>query len=295
MLAAVLSLPVASRAAAEQVLHEHLGLQLRGNLEIAPGKSLEKDGVALILHGTLAHSGMEIIKDLQANLGQRGITTLAITLSLGLDQRTGMFDCGLEHDHRHSDAIEELADWIDWLQAKGAGRIDLIGHSRGGAQAALFAADNPARLTGRLVLIAPLLENTPAAGIGARYAAQFGKPLEPFLEAARKSLEGGDDSPLLEVPGFLNCRDARVTAAAFLDYYGTPRPSVPELLAQVKAPILVVAAGNDEIAPDVAGALKGAGLAPHVAVSVIDDSDHFFRDLYGEDLADEIAAFLRRD
>lgn len=284
-----------SRSLAGEVLHEYLGLQLHGKLEVAPGKALEKDGVALILHGTLAHNGMEIIRNLQANLSQRGISTLAMTLSLGLDKRTGMFDCGLEHDHRHSDAVEELATWVDWLQAKGAARIDLIGHSRGGAQVALYAIDNPSRLSGRLVLLAPLLDNGSMAEIATRYQAQFGMPLQPLLESARKSEEMGDDGPLLDVPGFLNCRDSRVTAAAFLDYYAPERPSVPELLQQIKVPTLVVAAGGDEMVPDVAGTLQGDGLPDAVKVSVVQDADHFFRDLYGEDLADEIAAFLRRD
>lgn len=294
LLGALVVLLADSQAYAEDVTQEHLGLQLRGNLEVAPGKSLEKDGVALILHGTLAHHGMEIIRDLQTNLKQRGVSTLAVTLSLGLDQRTGMFDCALEHDHRHGDAVEELAAWIDWLEAKGARRIDLIGHSRGGAQAALFAVEEPGRLSGSLVLAAPLLDNTPTAESAKRYAAQFATPLEPLLEKAREREESGDESTLLEVPGFLHCRDARVSAAAFLDYYASPRRPVPELLQEVKVPTLVVAAGGDEIVSGVGDALKGDGSGT-VRISVVDGADHFFRDLYGEDLADEIAAFLRRD
>ncbi|MCL4766311.1 MAG: alpha/beta hydrolase [Hyphomicrobiaceae bacterium] len=284
-----------SPASAEDVVSEHMGLQLRGRLEMAPGKSLAKDGVALILHGTLAHHGMEIVRDLQANLGQRGVSTLAVTLSLGLDQRSGMFDCALEHDHRHGDAVEELAAWTDWLKAKGAGRVDVIGHSRGGAQAALFAVEEPARLSGRLVLVAPLLEAAPAAETAARYATQFGTPLEPILELARKREQSGDADTLMEVPGFLYCRGARVTAAAFLDYYGGSRRPLPELARDVKAPLLVLAAGSDDVVPGVAGALEGARTPGGIEVSAVDGADHFFRDLYGEDLADEIAAFLRRD
>lgn len=294
LLGALVLLIPASRSYAEEVTQEHLGLQLRGNLEVAPGKSLEKDGVALILHGTLAHHGMEIIRELQANLKKRGVSTLAVTLSLGLDQRTGMFDCALEHDHRHGDAVEELAAWFDWLEANGAGRIDLIGHSRGGAQAALFAVEEPARISGSLVLVAPLLDNTPAAESARRYAAQFATPLEALLEKAREREESGVDSTLLEVPGFLHCREARVSAAAFLDYYASSRRPVPELLQEIKVPTLVVAAGGDEIVTGVADALKGDGSGT-VKISVVDGADHFFRDLYGEDLADEIAAFLRRD
>lgn len=290
--AVILVLPC-SRAVAEDVFHEHLGLQLSGRLEVSPGRSIEKDGVVLILHGTLAHNGMEIIRDLQTNLKQRGLNTLAVTLSLGLDQRTGMFDCNLEHDHRHADAVDELAAWVEWLKQKGASRVDFIGHSRGGAQVALFAAEVPDKVSGRVVLVAPLLETSTPAETAARYAAQFGTPLEPLLERARKDVS--EEAKLLEVPGFLHCRNARVSAAAFLDYYSGARPPVPELLKKVEAPTLVVAAGSDEIAPGVVDTLKGSGLPRHVKVAEMDGADHFFRDLYGEDLADEIAAFLRRD
>ena len=282
-------------AAAEEVSHEHLGLQLRGNLVVAPGKSLERDGVALVVHGTMAHHGMEIIRDLQANLQQRGISTLAVTLSLGLDNRSGMYDCALEHDHRHQDAVEEIAAWLAWLKEKGAGRVDLIGHSRGGAQVALFAAGAPAEFSGRLVLAAPLLDNASPDQTAARYEAQFGRPLMPLLEAARKIEESdADEAPLLEVPGFLNCRESRVSAAAFLDYYAGMRQPVAELLEQVKAPTLVVVAGADELVPGVADALEVPGVATR-KISVVDGADHFFRDLYGEDLADAIATFLNRE
>ncbi len=235
---------------------------------------------------------MEIVRDLQANLKQRGINTLAITLSLGLNRRKGMFDCALEHDHRHGDAVEELSSWADWLKGRGAVKVDLIGHSRGGAQAALFAAEEPGRLTGRLALVAPLIEPAPAEA-EARYAAQFGARLAPHIEAARHKEDSGEADALIDVPGFLYCRNARVTAAAFLDYYGGGQRALASLLQDIAAPMLVIAAGADEIVPDVAGSLRRAPLPKTVAIDTIEGADHFFRDLYGEDLADKIAAFLR--
>lgn len=277
-------------AAAEDVVHKHAGLELLGRLEIAPGKSLEADGAALIVHGTLAHHRMEIIRDLQANLKQRGINTLAITLSLGLNRRTGMYDCKVEHDHRHGDAVEELSAWADWLRARGASRVNIIGHSRGGAQAALFAVEEPAKVTGKLVLVAPLIELPPAEA-AKRYAAQFGGPLESAIARARASDDSGEVDRLIDVPGFLNCPQARVTAGAFLDYYDGARPSLAELVAEVTRPSLLIAAGADEIVPDVADALRGK--ADRLEVATIDGADHFFLDLYGEDLADRIAAFLQ--
>ena len=280
----------AVRAEAEDVAQEHAGLELLGRLEIASGKSLQADGVALIVHGTLAHHGMEIIRDLQANLKRQGINTLAITLSLGLNRRTGMFNCMLEHDHRFGDAVEELSAWSDWLKTRGASRIDIIGHSRGGAQAALFAVEEPAQVTGKVVLVAPLVELPPAEA-AKRYADQFGGPLAPAIAAAREREDGGQGDMLIDVPGFLNCPQARVTAGAFLDYYEGSRPGIVELLGQITRPTLVVAAGADEMVPGVAEKLGGR--SDKVEIATVEGADHFFLDLYGEDLAERIAAFLK--
>ncbi|MGI9383086.1 MAG: hypothetical protein ACR2PO_08015, partial [Methyloligellaceae bacterium] len=120
---------------AEEVSIEHKGLALLGSLEVADGASLAQDGAVLLVHGTLAHHRMEIMATLQALLKERGLNSLAITLSLGLDRRQGMYDCGLTHRHRHSGAQAEIAAWVAWLQARGAGAITLLGHSRGGNQA----------------------------------------------------------------------------------------------------------------------------------------------------------------
>jgi pimeloyl-ACP methyl ester carboxylesterase len=278
-------------AAGEDVVHEHLGLEMAGRLEIAPGKSLEQDGAALILHGTLAHHGMEIIRDLQANLKERGINTLAMTLTLGLNRRTGMFDCALEHDHRHGDAVEELAAWTEWLISRGARSVHVIGHSRGGAQAALFAVEEPTRISGRLVLVAPSPEPT-AGEAEAGYRARFGAELAPLLNQARQREEGGEADALMTVPGFLYCQNARVTAAAFIDYYGSSRPSLTSLLQGLAVPTLVIAAGADEIVRDLPETLRRETLPNNVQVDTIDGADHFFRDLFGEELADKVAAFL---
>src|SRR5262245_19151032 len=71
---------------AEDVKIDVQGLTVIGNLDLAPGKSLKSDGVLLLLHDTLAHNRMEIMSALQELLHERGINSLAITLSLGLNE-----------------------------------------------------------------------------------------------------------------------------------------------------------------------------------------------------------------
>jgi pimeloyl-ACP methyl ester carboxylesterase len=64
----------------------------------------------------------------------------------------------------------------------------------------------------------------------------------------------------------------------------------PRLAAKTGHPTLVVVAGKDEIAPDLA-----AKLPSDVRPVTIDGASHFFPDLYGEEAADMIAKFLKTD
>ena len=125
---ATLNLATLSRARAdEQVISiDHNGLKLGAHLGTAEDTNLA-DGVVLITHGTLAHNRMEIIETMQMALAERGHNSLAITLSLGVDERSGMYDCEVPHTHKHTDAIDEIGLWLDWLKTQGAEKVDLDG------------------------------------------------------------------------------------------------------------------------------------------------------------------------
>jgi len=279
-------------AAAEEVRIEHLGLGLVGNLEVPGGGDLGQGRVALILHGSLAHHGMEIVASLQNGLKAKGVASLAITLSLGLDSRRGMRDCALEHDHRSADAAGEVATWIDWLEAKGVQRIGLVGHSRGGEQLTRYAAQDPSPRVDRLVLVAPLSDTPDSAA--ARYRAAHGGDLMQLLTMARKLVGEGEEDTILPAPGFLHCKDAKVTAGTFLDYHDTDEKlSALPLAPTLNLPVLVVAGTADTISPDVAARVTERP-APNVTLAVIDGADHFFRDLFADDLVDQVAAFLAK-
>ncbi len=62
VLALFLAVSLASRA--EEVTLQHRGLDLNANLALAESKGLS-DGVLLMVHGTLAHNRMEIIRELE--------------------------------------------------------------------------------------------------------------------------------------------------------------------------------------------------------------------------------------
>ena len=287
----VLTFMVATEVLAEAVSHEYLGLTVVGNLELAPAKSLKGDGAVLLVHDSLAHHTDSTIAKLQSALLAKGQNSVAMSLSLGMNQRKSAFDCALEHDHRHGDASDEIVAWVEWLQAKGANRVSIVGHGRGATQAALSAAERQDMGISRLVLANP--PQVAPLATGARYQQQFGQPLTPVLEQARKLVDDGEGDTLLNVPGFLTCTKARTTAAAFVDYYGGDnRQDITSLLPDLKQHTLVVVAGQEATAPEFEKTLSLFEVPGRLAFQTVTEADNGFSGVSGDQLAELVVKFV---
>jgi pimeloyl-ACP methyl ester carboxylesterase len=259
-------------AAAEPVQIKPSLTRLNANLELPPGKTTA-DGVVMIVHGMLSWYGQETVAALQKNLEAHGIGSLAITLSLGVDDRRGPRRCDVTHDYALAGAQREVGLWLEWLKGQKAGRIDLLGFSRGGAQVAAMAPELGVR---RVILLAPAFATSLEQADN--YQRAFGHPLQPEIAEARKN-------PLAtRTTDFLTCKQAPVLNATFLDGYAE---LPPRLATRIGKRTLVVVAGNDEVVPDLSKKLPS-----DVKPVVIDGASHFFLDLYGEEAADAIAKFV---
>lgn len=282
---------VASPLRAEEVKIEKGDLILNADLTLSGGKKVS-DGVVLMVHGTLAHKRMEIMVALRDLLAERGLSTLSINLSLAQNDRQGMFDCTGPHRHSNANAIKEIGLWVAWLKSKGAGRITVLGHSRGGNQVARYVAGNtdPVVKAAVLVAAATWIPGKPARG----YKKAYKKDLEPLLKKAQSLVRAGKGNVVLEGVDFLYCPNSRVTAATFAEYYGeVPDRDTPSVIKRIKIPVLAVAAGADRINSKFAGKMKSTKQA-NVKFVIVEDAGHFFRDLYGEDLADAIEEFIKQ-
>ncbi len=296
VLAFLCALLLAGPGVAEEVSTRYHGLTLLGNLELADGKGPE-DGIALIVHGLLAHGRMETIAALQKNLGSHGVSSLAITLSYGQDRRTGMFDCGALHAHRPYDSLDEVDAWIGWLKNNGATDITLIGHSQGGNQVAVYGIERRDSSVSGLVLLAPATFDFERAAES--YKTRFEADLPPILDKARALVQAGQGVEKLEGIGFLSCSNATATAESVVGWY-TPSPlrNTPTILPREPVRTFVIVAGADEVVPDLGPAVvplarpagKGRG---EIKVRTVEGADHFFRDIYNEDAADLIAEWLK--
>ncbi len=273
---------------AEEVKLSHGGLTLNANLEVA-GEAGLAEGVVLITHGLLAHNGMELIATLQGLLAERGLNSLAINLSLGLDDRHGMYDCAVPHTHQVIDGLDEIGAWIAWLEQRSAGGIILAGHSNGGRQTAWFAAarDHPA--VEKVVLIAPGLSSPDARS----YRERYGKDLAPLLATARALVAAGQGGTMMARTDFLYCPQATVSAASFVSYYGgDARKNTAHNLPAIDKPLLVVVGSADRVVTGLRPLVQPLADGEKLTYVEIEDASHFFLDFYGEDLADTMAAFI---
>ena len=268
------------------------GLKLNANLALVDGGAIA-DGIVLITHGTLAHNGMEIIKSMQDLLAERGINSLAPTLSLGLSDRSGMYDCTVPHTHKHSDAMLEIGQWLEWLQTKGAKNVILAGHSRGGNQTAWFAAREPNPIVSRVILVAPATYDAKKSAQG--FEKNHKRPLTDVMTEAKAMIDGGNGKKLMKGVGVLYCPGADVTAESFVSYYeNDDRNHTPNLMTMIDKPVLVIAGSEDTVVEGLIDATKPLVDTGRVELTVIDGAGHFFRDLYAEDMADAMEEFINR-
>lgn len=288
----ILLVPLTSRAADLQPGEARLdieGVQALASITLAEDvSSLKGKPVVLIVHGTLAHKDMSLVTAQSRLLAERGYNVVALSLTYGLDDRRGLYDCKVPHTHTHDDALIEIAAWMDWLDNQGAGPVVLMGHSRGGAQTALYMAEQKDSRIKALVLAAPMTFDADAVAKG--FEKNHGQPLSKVIDEM-KGLE--PDAPVDGI-GLLYCPGASVTPAAFLNYYGegAKRRDTPTILEGITVPTLVAIASNDDVVRVLPAGLKARSYEG-VSIVTISDAGHMFLDFASEDLADSIDVFIQ--
>lgn len=265
------------------------GLTVNANLLMADGKNFQDD-IVLLTHGTLTHNGRSTYKQLQKNLASLGISSLAINLSLGLNDRHGEYDCKVTHTHKHTDALKEIGFWLHWLKAKGAKKVVLMGHSRGGSQTAWYAVKHDNPIIKEVVLLAPATGEQQSAEV---YEHKYGKPLAAILAKAKALVAEGKGSTVLKNTDFIYCKKSQVTAASFVDYYD-PKPEfdTPTLLKNIKKPTLVIMGTEDKVVPDLPEKMKALEKSKMAKTLMIEDANHSFLDFANEDIAQAISDFI---
>ena len=283
-------LTLTAYAEVQEIKQTFNGLTLNANLLMVEGKGFTDDFV-LLTHGTLTHKDRSTYQQLQTNLADLGISSLAINLSLGINDRHGEYDCTIPHVHKHTDALNEIGFWLDWLKRHGAKRVILIGHSRGGNQTAWFATTHKDPVIKAVVLLAPATGKQQSAE---GYKQKYGVPLEKVLSKAQKLVAEGRGQTMLKNTDFIYCKKTQVTAEAFANYY-SPRPEfdTPTLLKNIHIPTLVIMAKDDQVVPELPERMREVQ-NPKVHTLMLQDTDHMFLDFASEDAAQAVADFIKQ-
>jgi alpha/beta superfamily hydrolase len=101
---------------------------------------------------------------------------------------------------------------------------------------------------------------------------------------------------MLKPVDFIYCAETSATAAAFLSYHAPdPRMDTPSLIPEIKAPVLVIAGSEDDVVEGLVAAVQPMADGERVNLIVLDGADHFFRDLYAEEIADAVQALLEEE
>ena len=198
---AILLLTVSISTEAGEVSKAFRDLTLNANLEMAEDMDFE-DGIVLIVHGYSGHNKMEIIRTAQQALLDNDQSSLAINLSMGIDNRHGFFECTWPHRYLQEDTLDEISAWVDWLRNRGASQITLLAHSRGANQAMVYAVDNKDPEVTHLVLLAPgTFDDTRQA-----FEERYGPTFDQQMARAEKLIAAGQGGRQLTEARF-RCRD----------------------------------------------------------------------------------------
>ncbi|MGI9325586.1 MAG: alpha/beta hydrolase [Pseudomonadales bacterium] len=268
-------LPLAT--VAEEVRSEIAGFGISAKLQIA---SDEREVIYLVLHGTWAHNEMEIVRALQDGLSERSQSSIAPNLSLGVDSRRGFLPCASSMAPNYEHAVLELKHWVDYLREEGWQSIVLVGHSRGGAQVTLFQLRYNEPLVRSMALLAPMVWREAEAA--AQYERVSTVSLPQVLSTAQQSTASNIGPFRL-----LQCDAVSAPASTFQSYYDASIPKNTALmLQQVSIPVQVFAGSDDAIAQWSDAERAQLSNKQNIQYLEIEGADHFFRDLYLDDVLD---------
>ncbi|MDA7748645.1 alpha/beta hydrolase [Gammaproteobacteria bacterium] len=271
---------------------KHNSVSLNGFYSSSSEKS---KSIALILHGTRGHQNLELITSLRDSLLDNRVDSLTINLSYGINNRANDFlPCDIEHKHKQSNSRSEIKLWYEYVRKIGYEKIYLIGHSRGAWDIINFYENLDLKnqdLINSIILIAPISETWESSI--KKYKKQYDINI---ANLDRQRIEK------LKI-NFLGCENATVYSDSFLDYYliSGDYDSFDKIDGQFSAKglnlhllntlgeVYIITASDDSIVPDTYKIVKNIeGKRKNIELHQLDGADHFFRDLYFDDLMDLI-------
>ena len=243
------------------------------------------ESIALLLHGTRGHQNLELISSLRESLLDIGIDSLSINLSYGVEDRNNDFlPCDIHHQHTVKDSLDEIKLWYNFISNKGYTKLYLIGHSRGALDILNFYLNERDDLMNPdiIFLLAPIIDSDYDHKIN--YQANHNIDIESINIKDNLSIN------------FLGCEKASVSGETFKSYYyNSETKSLIEALKSSSVQTRVITGSEDTITPNTHQAVQDlVSVNKNIRLFQIEDSDHFFRDFYFDDLMEIISTEVEK-
>jgi len=274
------------------------------------GHGLENRGVAVLYVHGLGGNGFTLFTDeLAIALPGAGYPFVRANLRtadlLRIDEfpESGEVRKGGGAFHNFSDGMRDIAAWVEQIAAWGLPRVVLLGHSLGSLSATQYLAE-----TGDPRIVGLVLAST--ADLIAMHEARFTEEERAnFAELASELLAAGRGSDLLPPACAMGLMHQPVSAAAYLDRFGSdPSWDVMDLfergsqraftaLRAVHVPILAFFGSHGETVPvdQIDHALDrlrwAAQQAPSFTTATIEGANHFYTG-HGQEVADVLVDWL---
>jgi dienelactone hydrolase len=212
---------------------------LVGLADLAEAGRATATPIVVLIHDAQGHKDSEAIRRLRQALVERGVSVLAPTLTLGIDRRAGAIDCRLVQGRTLADMVPEVEDWVNYARTTGQRKVFVAGLGLGANLVARYLTVAPTVVGAIFIDPHGKAEDEHAAE---DYEKRYGAPVETILAEAESMMATQRPDKGFDVPGFLNCASARITARAFMSFYAPdPKRDTLSLMPQIKTPVLVLA------------------------------------------------------
>ncbi len=244
--------------------------------------------VAISIHGTRGFKTMEIISVLSDYLLDLNIDTIAPNISYGINDRKNEFlPCDIKHHHNRHANIEEIAKWFSYAIKKDYQNIILIGHSRGGQDVVhaytqlLKIYPKESKRISSIILLAPLTDNVD----------EINDFLNKNSNITIRQLLNKDADALVKV-NFLNCVDTSVRVSSLLSYYNLAQHEhMVQILKDIELDTYIFTASEDTFVPKTYSKISNIDNIK-IKLIQIEGSDHFFRDLFLDEVIENLSEFI---
>jgi pimeloyl-ACP methyl ester carboxylesterase len=167
------------------------------------------------------------------------------------------------------------------IKSWGYTSINLVGHSRGGAQIASYAQNHKDSIN-KVFLIAPLVWDKK------HQQDDFRSPLKLPLDDVLKKLQANPQIQLKNQQ-VLHCANATVTSESFLSYYDEyPEKNTPTIIKATTIKMKIYLGDSDPLSKILLAQNDIFETNENIETQMIEDADHFFRDFAIEDIVSDI-------